>query len=133
LDQKRPEGRSPLLDQSTRMGCGRWGGVLWLLMVLDWGMGQKLQHVALGGRSEQVFLGQEIAQRREYSEATAREVDEEVRAILETAYQRALDTLKGHRSELDEVVDALLKNEEITGERVLRIMGLPENDDNKET
>jgi cell division protease FtsH len=92
-------------------------------MVLDWGMSPKLSHIALGGRSEQVFLGQEIAQRREYSETTAHEVDQEIKAILDEAYERAQTTLREHRQALDRLVDALLEEEEIPGDRVLDLVG----------
>lgn len=93
-------------------------------MVLDWGMGERFRHLALGGRREQVFLGEEIAQRREYSEMTAREVDEEIKAILEESYERAVGTLQEHRSELDRVAEALLESEEIPGEKVLELIGV---------
>jgi cell division protease FtsH len=91
-------------------------------MVLDWGMSEKFGNVALGDRRDQVFLGEEIAQRREYSEITAREVDEEVKAILGTSYERAVNTLKEHRDGLDRLANTLLANEEILGEEVLRIL-----------
>jgi cell division protease FtsH len=91
-------------------------------MVLDWGMSERLGHVALGGEREQVFLGEEIAHRRNYSETTAREVDEEIKSILETAYQRATDILKKYRQELDDVANALLLKEEIPGEEVMRLV-----------
>jgi cell division protease FtsH len=93
-------------------------------MVLDWGMSAKLGNIALGGRSEQVFLGQEIAQRREYSETTAREVDQEIKAILDEAYGRATDTLQAHRESLDRLADTLLEEEEVPGERVLELVGV---------
>jgi cell division protease FtsH len=86
-------------------------------MVLDWGMSP-------GGRSEQVFLGQEIAQRREYSEATAREVDQEIQAILDEAYERAASTLRERREALASLVETLLEEEEIPGKRVLDLVGV---------
>ena len=95
-------------------------------MVLDWGMSDLLGHVALGGEQGQVFLGEEIARGREYSEATAREVDEEVRAIVEEAYECALDALREHRRELDLIAEALLEQEEIPGSEVLRLAGVGE-------
>jgi cell division protease FtsH len=91
-------------------------------MVLDWGMSEKLGHVALGGEREQVFLGEEIAHRRNYSETTAREVDEEIKRILGAAYRRASEVLNQYREELDAVADALLSKEEIAGEEVLRLV-----------
>jgi cell division protease FtsH len=93
-------------------------------MVLSWGMSEKLGHMAFGGRQEQVFLGEEIAQRREYSEQTARDVDEEIRSILERAYEHAVSTLKEHRDALDRLAKALLEKEEISGEEVVEIIGV---------
>jgi cell division protease FtsH len=91
-------------------------------MVLDWGMSERLGHVALGDERENVFLGEELGHSREYSESTAREVDEEVRRILEEAFDRAKETLKAHRTQLDRVVDALLDREMISGDEVGKIM-----------
>jgi cell division protease FtsH len=93
-------------------------------MVLSWGMSERLGHMAFGGRRQQVFLGEEIAQRREYSEETAREVDEEIKAILDQAYERAVSTLKEHRDGLDRLAQALREKEEIGGEEVLEIVGV---------
>ncbi|MCA9968626.1 MAG: ATP-dependent zinc metalloprotease FtsH [Anaerolineales bacterium] len=84
-------------------------------MVLDWGMSERFQSVALGGRRQQVFLGDEIAHRREYSELTAREIDEEIKRILDAAQARALDTLRQHRNALRRLAAALLEREEIAG------------------
>jgi cell division protease FtsH len=91
-------------------------------MVLDWGMSRRFEHIALGGERQQVFLGEQLAQGREYSETTAREVDEEVNGILEEAYQRATSTLQEHRAALDRLADVLVEEEEIPGKRVLEII-----------
>jgi cell division protease FtsH len=93
-------------------------------MVLDWGMSERLGHMALGGRREHVFLGEEIAQRRDYSEETAREVDEEIRIIIGESYKRAVDTLEKHRNDLDRVAEALMEKEELAGREVLDLMGM---------
>ncbi|HSM58260.1 MAG TPA: ATP-dependent zinc metalloprotease FtsH [Candidatus Sulfomarinibacteraceae bacterium] len=95
-------------------------------MVVDWGMSPKLGHVALGGEQDEVFLGEDLARRRHYSEATAREIDEEVRDIVEEAYERARDTLDRYRDKLDLVAETLLEVEEISGERVLELVGISE-------
>jgi len=87
-------------------------------VVLDWGMSEKLGPLALGGGREMVFLGEDIAQRRQYSEKTAREVDEEVRALVDDAYGRAKRLLEAHRAGLDVLSEALLENEELPGQRV---------------
>jgi len=93
-------------------------------MVLSWGMSKRLGHLAFGGRQEQVFLGEEIAQRREYSEQTARDVDQEIKAILDGAYEHAVSTLREHRDALDRLAGALLEKEEISGKEVVEIIGV---------
>jgi len=92
-------------------------------MVLDWGMSDRIGQVALGGDDRQVFLGEELGQWREFSELTAREIDEEVRVLTEEAYQRAYGILEERRHALDGIAEALLKHEEISGEMVLEIVG----------
>ena len=87
-------------------------------MVLDWGMSDKFGHMAFGGQREQVFLGEELGGRREYSDSTAREIDEEVKRILEESYKKAEDALREHRDILDKVAEELLEKEEIPGKWV---------------
>lgn len=91
-------------------------------MVLDWGMSERFESVALGSRQEHVFLGEEIGRPREYSDETARLVDEELKAILERASSRAAGTLGDHREQLDKLAEMLLEEEEITGDRVLALV-----------
>ena len=98
-------------------------------MVLDWGMSEKFKNVALGGGGEQqVFLGEEIAKQRDYSESTAREVDKEVKSILNQAFDRAKETLEEHQEGLEKIVERLLEVEEIPGEEVLELLGINEAD-----
>lgn len=94
-------------------------------MVLDWGMSKRFNQLALGGKSQQVFLGEEIAQRRDYSEETAREIDEEVINILDESLTKAMDTLKHHRDDLDKLAEKLLEVEEVSGDAVLELLGIP--------
>jgi cell division protease FtsH len=93
-------------------------------MVLDWGMSKKLGPIALGDERGEVFLGEELGHRREYSEATARDVDEEIMSILESAYQRAKETLQANHEGLDRLVDALLDHEIVNGDEVLSLLGI---------
>jgi cell division protease FtsH len=93
-------------------------------MVLDWGMSDKLGNVAFGGEQQDVFLGEQLTQRRQYSETTAREVDQEIMRILDMAFSRAKQTLEEHRQGLDSVADDLVEKEEISGERVLELLGI---------
>ena len=91
-------------------------------MVLDWGMGERFKHIALGEDQGSVFLGEELAKGRDYSDQTAREVDDEVRGITETAFQRAIDTLREHHDAFDQLAELLLEREEVPGEEVLRLV-----------
>ena len=79
---------------------------------------------AMGDGHENVFLGYEMAQRREYSEETAREADVEIKKILKESYDRAVDLLQEHRDGLDRVAKDLLEKEEITGKEVLELVGV---------
>lgn len=94
-------------------------------MVLEWGMGESLGEMAMGDGHEAVFLGHEIAQRREYSEATAQEVDEEVKKILKEAFSRAVDVLRKYREGLDRLAKRLVEKEEISGKEVLELVNAP--------
>jgi cell division protease FtsH len=91
-------------------------------MILDWGMSENFKQVAYGGQREQIFLGEEITQRRDYSETTAHEVDKETRKILSEAYEHAQDILSEHRDGLDRLVEVLLEDEVVSGDRVLEIL-----------
>ena len=91
-------------------------------MVLDFGMSEKLGPVSPGGRREQVFLGEEIAQQREYSDETAREVDEEVQRLVREAYDRARTVLEEHREVLDGIAERLMEEEELDGRQVLDLL-----------
>jgi cell division protease FtsH len=93
-------------------------------MVLEWGMGESLGQMAIGDGRENAFLGYGVAQRPEYSEETAREVDEEIKKILKGAYDRAVDVLRKHRDGLDRVAKDLLEKEEVPGKEVLALVGV---------
>ncbi|TVP56551.1 MAG: ATP-dependent metallopeptidase FtsH/Yme1/Tma family protein [Gemmatimonadales bacterium] len=91
-------------------------------MVLHWGMSESFGQVAPSGGREEVFLGEEIAQRRDYSDSTARELDTEVRRIIDEAYERAKAQLEEHRDALDALVEILLDEEEVDGDRVRELI-----------
>ncbi len=90
-------------------------------MVLDWGMSDAFQNIGLGGQREEVFLGEQMGNMREYSDETAREVDKAVQRILENAYKRAVDTLKEHRHAFDKLAAMLVEHEVVFGEEVLKL------------
>jgi hypothetical protein len=60
-------------------------------MVTEFGMSDRLGPLSFGKRDELVFLGREIGEQRNYSDDVARQIDEEVRAIIDRAYERATD------------------------------------------
>lgn len=91
-------------------------------MVLQWGMSDRFQHISLGSEEEEVFLGRDMSQKREYSDTTAREVDEEVQKITKEAFDRALNTLDENRKILEQVAEILLEKEEIPGEEVDKLL-----------
>ncbi len=97
-------------------------------MVLDWGMSDKFNNMAFGGQREQVFLGEQMGSQREYSDSTAREIDQEVHRILKEAYDKALSTIEKHRTVLDKLADELLDKEEVPGSKVMEWMN-GESDD----
>ncbi|MFB6247764.1 MAG: ATP-dependent metallopeptidase FtsH/Yme1/Tma family protein, partial [Salinibacter sp.] len=91
-------------------------------MVLDWGMGERFEHIALGDDQGNVFLGEDLAKGRDYSDETAREVDEEIQRITGNAFQRAIDTLTEHRDAFDRLADLLVEREEVPGDEVLHLV-----------
>ncbi len=91
-------------------------------MVLDWGMGERFEHISLGEDQGNVFLGEELAQGRDYSDETAREVDEEIQRITANAFQRAVDTLQEHQDAFEGLAEMLIEHEEVPGEEVLKLV-----------
>jgi cell division protease FtsH len=88
-------------------------------MVCELGMSEKLGPVAYGENEENVFLGREMATRREdYSEETAREIDGEVRRIIEEQYARAIKVLEDNRTQLNRLAEALLERETLDTEEI---------------
>ncbi|MGV8073973.1 MAG: ATP-dependent zinc metalloprotease FtsH [Syntrophobacteraceae bacterium] len=80
-------------------------------MVCEWGMSEELGPLSFGKREEQVFLGRDFAQHRDYSEQTAMNIDKEVHRIVEENYRRAQDILHEYRDLLHKVAHALLERE----------------------
>jgi cell division protease FtsH len=88
-------------------------------MVCEWGMSEKLGPLAFGEEEGEVFLGREFAQRsRNFSEATAIEIDAEVRKIVTEQYARAKQLLIENKPALDRIAAALLEWETLDGNEV---------------
>jgi len=87
-------------------------------MVCNWGMSEVLGPLTFGKKEEQIFLGREIAQHQDYSEATARLIDREVRRFIDEAYQRAMKLLEENRDILDNMAETLLEREVLGSEEI---------------
>ena len=87
-------------------------------MVTEFGMSDVIGPVAVGEPEQHIFLGREFAQRREISERTAETVDEEVKRIIDQAYQRASEILKKNLELLDRMAAILLERETLGREEV---------------
>lgn len=92
-------------------------------MVTKYGMSERVGTITLGSNQEEVFLGRDIAQGREYSEETAGLIDEEVKSIIDFAYRKAEELLKEHMEQLTRVANVLLEKEKIDGEEFDEIFG----------
>ncbi len=92
-------------------------------MVTKYGMSERVGTIMLGSNQEEVFLGRDLAQGREYSEETAGIVDEEVKSIIDFAYRKAEELLKEHMEQLTKVANVLLEKEKIDGEEFDEIFG----------
>ncbi len=87
-------------------------------MVTEWGMSDRLGPLAYGKKEEQIFLGREIAQHRDYSEHTAIEIDEEVKRIVGDNYERAKRLIRERKDTLDALTKALLEKETLDGPEI---------------
>ncbi len=91
-------------------------------MVCEWGMSEKLGMVEYGEHEDYVFLGRDISRARDYSEATAEEIDSEVRRLLDDAYQTAKQTLIANRDHLDAIAKTLLEYETLDGLQIKELI-----------
>jgi cell division protease FtsH len=91
-------------------------------MVCEWGMSEKMGMVEYGEHEDYVFLGRDISRARDYSEATAEQIDGEVRKLIDDAYKTAMQTLTAHRQTLEVIAKALLEYETLDGLQIKEIM-----------
>jgi cell division protease FtsH len=93
-------------------------------MVTKFGMSEKLGNVYLGSDQE-VFVGMEFGQTREYSETTASVIDEEVRALLDACYEKSLNILKEHMDELNGLAQLLIEKETVSRQDFVNFINPP--------
>jgi cell division protease FtsH len=91
-------------------------------MVCEWGMSEKLGPVTFGKKDEQIFLGREMATHKNFSEATAVEIDSEIRTIVEENYARVRSLLKEKVEVLHKLALDLIEKENLTGAEVDQII-----------
>ncbi|MFH1010317.1 MAG: ATP-dependent zinc metalloprotease FtsH [bacterium] len=97
-------------------------------MICEWGMSEKLGPLTYGQKEEEIFIGREISQVRDYSEQTAELIDSEVRRIVTEADETAERLIREHRNGLDRLASALLERESLDGEEIDKILQLPRTD-----
>jgi len=91
-------------------------------MVCEWGMSDKMGPLSFGKKDEQIFLGREMATHKNYSEATAVEIDTEIRSIVDDSYARALTLLRDNIQNLHNLSECLIEKENLTGAEVDEII-----------
>jgi cell division protease FtsH len=91
-------------------------------MVMHWGMSEKLGNVLYGEAQEYVFLGRDMMRTKDYSEATAQEIDTEVKRIVESAFATAKKMIEDNRAKLELIASSLLEYETLDGAQVEEIV-----------
>ncbi|BEH10195.1 ATP-dependent zinc metalloprotease FtsH [Geobacter sulfurreducens subsp. ethanolicus] len=91
-------------------------------MVCEWGMSEKMGPVTFGKKEESIFLGRDMSMHKNYSEATAVEIDEEIRKIIDGSYSRVRQLLNENLSVLHCLATQLIEKENLTGDEVDRII-----------
>ena len=93
-------------------------------MVCQWGMSEKLGFVNYAGHQEHIFLGRDITRSEDYGQETAREIDLEVRQIVQDSYARVRGILQNNLDKLKLLADTLLEKETMSGEEVYALLGM---------
>ena len=87
-------------------------------MICEWGMSETMGPLAYGKKEEQIFLGREISQHKDYSEATAIAIDKEVKELVAKSYERAKKLVRENKKTLDKLAEALLERESLGSHEV---------------
>jgi len=87
-------------------------------MIRSWGMSEKLGPLSYAKNEEQIFLGREIAQHRDYSDETARKIDEEINTLIDATYNQAKKVLKENLDILHKLAELLLEKETVQGKEL---------------
>jgi cell division protease FtsH len=91
-------------------------------MITEWGMSDKLGMIAYGDNGQELFLGHSVTQHKNVSEVTAREIDSEIKSIIDAAYSKARGMLSDHITALHAIARALLEFETLTGDEIRGVL-----------
>jgi cell division protease FtsH len=91
-------------------------------MVTQYGMSDEMGPRVYGDKQEMIFLGREISEQRDYSDAIAEQIDGEVREIIDSAYRHAVQILTDHRDKLDLIASTLLEVETLEAEEFIALI-----------
>ncbi len=92
------------------------------MMVTEWGMSDKLGMIAYADNSQEVFLGHSVTQNKNVSEATAREIDNEIKLVIDNAYLSAKKILTDNIDELNTLARGLLEHETLSGDEIRQLL-----------
>ena len=91
-------------------------------MVCEWGMSEAVGPLTFGRKDEEVFLGRDLDQHKDYSEDTANKIDQEIKRIVTENYDRARSILEEKTADLLQIAEELRAREVLSGDQVLRIV-----------
>ncbi|MCS5545077.1 MAG: ATP-dependent zinc metalloprotease FtsH [Gammaproteobacteria bacterium] len=92
-------------------------------MVCEWGMSEKMGPLTYGTKEEQVFLGKDFSQQKNFSDQTAKLIDQEVKALVMSGYEKACEIITEHRDSLEKMALALLDRETLNASEIKEIIG----------
>lgn len=101
-------------------------------MVTEYGMSRRIGPMALGHKDELVFLGRDFGEQRNYSEQTAREIDEEIRRIIQEAFDKAYNIVMQNKTRMIMISERLIKEETLEGPLFESLFNQPISDDQYE-
>ena len=91
-------------------------------MVCEWGMSEKMGPLTYGTKEEQVFLGKDFSQQKNFSDQTAKLIDQEVKALVMSGYEKACEIITEHRDSLEKMALALLDRETLNASEIKEII-----------
>jgi cell division protease FtsH len=92
-------------------------------MICEYGMNEKLGPLSFGKKEEEIFLGREISQHRDYSEETAQKIDQEVNNLIDVSYKKSHKLISNNLTILNNLAKALLEKETLNGHEIDKIVG----------